>query len=126
MTGQEIVMLIGAIIVVAFIIFCVVAFSLERKKVKADEFSEEEFAEPEFDTFHVKVLDFKCDMHYEGIKMPKLIKNFAVFFEFEDGKVKGLEVPEECYDAFEIGQEGLLTLANEKFISFDAGGEREC
>ena len=52
--------------------------------------------------------------------LPELVKNFAVSFELEHGEVLTLCVPEEYYGAFEIGQEGKLTLASEQFVSFEA------
>ncbi len=126
MSKQEWVLLIGAVIVGVFAVICVVGLIIERKKLKGKEFDEEKFAEPEYDTTRAKVVDIKCDMHYEGVKMPKLIKEFVVFFEVENREIIKLDVLEEYYSAFEVGQEGLLTLVNGNFISFDADGESEC
>ena len=115
---QSEILIIGALFVDAFIVLCVIAFAIERKKQKGEEFREEDFAEPKREVVYAKVVDVKCNTHYEGVKMPKLIKDFVVFFELENGNVISIE---EYYEAFEVGQKGELTLANGKFIAFIAG-----
>ena len=80
---------------------------------------------PEVQTvdLNVKVIDLMFKTHYEGIKLPKLIKTFLVFFEDENGKVFNIEVSEENFDAFEIGQKGLLTLEDGQLYSFQLDEE---
>ena len=125
MSGHNGMLIIGALFVGAFIVLCIIAFAIERKKRKGKEFCEEDFAEPKCDVFYAKVINVSCDTHHEGVKAPKLMKDFVVFFELKNGKVISINVPEAYYEAFEIAQKGKLTLANEKFISF-IEGEGEC
>ena len=97
---------------------------MTRKKLDKDGFSDSDFKEPSYDVFYAKVVDIKCDIDYnksvKGIKTPELIKNFMVTFELEHGELLTLCVAEEYYSAFEIGQKGKLTLANEEFVAFAA------
>jgi hypothetical protein len=124
MPVQELLIYIGIVLIVAFLIFAAVAVLITRKKLDKDGFSENDFKEPIYDVFSAKITDIKCDIGYDnsakGIRTPELVKNFAVSFELEHGEVLTLCVPEEYYGAFEIGQEGKLTLASEQFLSFEA------
>ena len=124
MSHQEWIILIGAVIAVALIVICAVGLTVERRKRK--DFTEEEFTAPIYDTVRAEVVDVKCDMHYEGVKSPKLIKEFAVFFSSKNGKTVKLDVPKEYYGAFEVGRHGVLTMTDGKFISFTADGESKC
>ena len=113
-----------------FLLLAIIGALMTRKKLDKDGFSDRDFNEPSYDVFYAKVVDVKCYISYnknvKGIKTPELIKNFMVSFELEHGEEINLEVSEEYYGAFEVGQCGFLTIANGKFISFAADGENEC
>ncbi len=129
MSIQELWIYIGIAVIAAFFALTVIGAVMTRKKLDKDGFSDGDFKEPSYEVFYAKVIDIKCDIGYnknvKGIRTPELIKNFMVSFELEHGEVITLCVPEEYYDAFEIGQEGMLTLANEKFVAFASGSGSE-
>ena len=117
----------GLIAIFTFLIFYGVMMNKEEKRQKAQNATRDlsEDTPPEVQTvdLNVKVIDLKFETHYEGIKLPKLIKTFLVFFEDENGKVFNIEVSEENFDAFEIGQKGLLTLEDGQLYSFQLDEE---
>ena len=124
MLEQNLWIYIGIAAVVIFFALTVIASLMTRKKLDKDGFFENDFKEPLYSALSAKVIDVKCDIGYadsiKGIRTPELIKNFMVSFELERGEVLTICVPEEYYGAFEIGQEGKLTLANEQFVAFEA------
>ena len=117
----------GLIAIFSFLIFYGIMMNKEEKRQKAQNATRDlpEDTPPEVQTvdLNVKVIDLKFETHYEGIKLPKLIKTFLVFFEDENGKVFNIEVSEENFDAFEIGQKGLLTLEDGQLYSFQLDEE---
>ena len=117
----------GLIAIFTFLIFYGIMMNKEEKRQKAQKATRDlsEDTPPEVQTvdLNVKVIDLKFETHYEGIKLPKLIKTFLVFFEDENGKVFSIEVSEENFDAFEIGQKGLLTLEDGQLYSFQLDEE---
>lgn len=117
----------GLIAIFTFLIFYGIMMNKEEKRQKAQNATRDlsEDTPPEVQTvdLNVKVIDLKFETHYEGIKLPKLIKTFLVFFEDENGKVFNIEVSEENFDAFEIGQKGLLTLEDGQLYSFQLDEE---
>jgi len=122
MSLQEWLICIGIAVIAAFFALTIIGAVMRRKKLDKDGFSDGDFKEPSCEVFYAKVIDIKCDIAYnknvKGIRTPELIKNFMVSFELEHGEVLTLCVPEEYYGAFEIGQEGALTFANEQFVAF--------
>jgi hypothetical protein len=52
------------------------------------------------------------------MKTPKATKIFTVVFHTEDDKVLSFNVPEEMYDGFEKGQEGILTVVDGQLYGF--------
>lgn len=78
----------------------------------------EDYPEPETITFHAKVVKMECATRHVGIKQPKLIKEFLVFFEDDEGKAIRLFVDEEYYLSMEVGQVGNLTLIDGELYSF--------
>ena len=117
----------GLIAIFTFLIFYGIMMNKEEKRQKAQkatrDLSEDTPPEVQIVDLNVKVIDLKFETHYEGIKLPKLIKTFLVFFEDENGKVFNIEVSEENFDAFEIGQKGLLTLEGGQLYSFQLDEE---
>ena len=117
----------GLFAIFAFLIFYGIMMDKEEKRQKAQneapKHSEDTSTEVQTVDLNVKVIDLKFETHYEGIKLPKLIKTFLVFFEDENGKVFNIEVSEENFDAFEIGQKGLLTLEDGQLYSFQLDEE---
>ena len=117
----------GLIAIFTFLIFYGIMMNKEEKRQKTQNATRDlsEDTPPEVQTvdLNVKVIDLMFKTHYEGIKLPKLIKTFLVFFEDENGKVFNIEVSEENFDAFEIGQKGLLTLEDGQLYSFQLDEE---
>ena len=112
----------GLIAIFAFLIFYGIMMDKEEKRQKAEKAtrdqSEETSIEVQTVDLNVEVIDLKFETHYEGIKIPKLVKTFFVFFEDENGNVIKIDVSEENFDAFEKGQKGLLTLQDGQLYSF--------
>ena len=67
---------------------------------------------------HLKVMDHTCEVKLVGTKTPKATKIFTVVFRTEDDKVLTFNVPEEMYDGFEKGQEGILTVVDGELYGF--------
>lgn len=112
----------GLIAIFAFLIFYGIMMHKEEKRQKAEnatrDQSEETSSEVQTVDLNVKVIDLKFETHYEGTKIPKLVKTFLVFFEDKNGNVIKIDVSEENFDAFEKGQKGLLTLQDGQLYSF--------
>jgi hypothetical protein len=68
---------------------------------------------------HVTVVGQTCSARMVGIKKPKAVNEFLIYFKDEDGKVFPVSVPEDLYDGFEEGQTGTLTLVNDKLYGFE-------
>ena len=105
-----------------FLIIYGIMMDKEEKRQKAEKAtrdqSEETSIEVQTVDLNVEVIDLKFETHYEGIKIPKLVKTFFVFFEDKNGNVIKIDVSEENFDAFEKGQKGLLTLQDGQLYSF--------
>ena len=112
----------GLIAIFAFLIFYGIMMDKEEKRKKAQneapKHSEDTSTEVQTVDLNVKVIDLKLETHYEGIKTPRLVKTFLVFFEDKNGNVIKIDVSEENFDAFEKGQKGLLTLQDAQLYSF--------
>lgn len=67
----------------------------------------------------VTVINQYCDTKVVGIKQPKAVEEFFIAFQESDGNIFNLSVPEECYDGFEIGQKGTLSLIDGKLYGFE-------
>lgn len=76
---------------------------------------ESEFIPVEVDA---TVVDMNCGVSLVGLQTPKATKEFVVAFRTDFGELLKLEVPEEMYDGFEIGQRGLLTVVDGTLYSF--------
>lgn len=83
--------------------------------------------EPTVISLHGEIVDVCCRVGSIGIKQPKTVKEFAVALRSDNGEVYPILVPEEIYDAFEIGQVGTLTLIDGVLDTFvlDGGAQDE-
>lgn len=119
----------AAIIFVFLILisFFVVMFTLLIKSEKYEKAKREQEKnnpvnneEREFETvdIKVKVIDQYCTTRMIGIKRPKSVEEYFISFEKDNDEVLKLLVPKECYDGFEIGQVGILTLVDGELYSF--------
>lgn len=70
-------------------------------------------------TVKATVIDQSCSVKMVGIKTPKTVKVFTVIFQTETGEVLSLNVPEEMYDGFEVGQVGDLSMADGELYGFE-------
>ena len=82
--------------------------------------SVDEILEREFETEEVRatVVDMTCGTKFTGTKQAKSVREFIVSFETSDCRTLRLQVPEELYDGFEIGQSGVLTVVDGDLYSF--------
>lgn len=67
----------------------------------------------------VTVVGQTCSAKVVGIKKPKAVNEFLIYFKDEDDNVFPISVPEDLYDGFEEGQKGTLTLVNGKLYGFE-------
>lgn len=81
---------------------------------------EEGFTDVERSTVELRarVAELICRTRMIGSKNPKAIKEFAVVFEADDGKIHTFGVPEEMYDCFEKGQIGTVSVVDGVLYGF--------
>ena len=119
----------AAIIFVFLILisFFVVMFTLLIKSEKYEKAKREQEKinlanneDREFETvdIKVKVVDQYCTTRMIGVKYPKSIEEYFIVFQIDNDETLKLSVPKECYDGFEIGQVGVLTLVDGELYSF--------
>ena len=92
----------------------------QRKELKNNPPQEADIDEPQTEPIvkTVKVIDQYCGTKVVGVKQPKAIEEFFITFQEIDGNIFNLAVPKECYDGFEIGQEGKLSVVNGELYGF--------
>ena len=71
---------------------------------------EEPIEEAEVITVRAEVVDMYCRAEMVGIKQPKIIKEFVIFFKIDNDQVESFYVQEEYYNDYEIGMSGTLTI----------------
>ena len=71
---------------------------------------EEPIEETEVITVRAEVVDMYCRAEMVGIKQPKVIKEFVIFFKIDNDQVESFYVQEEYYNDYEIGMSGTLTI----------------
>ena len=108
MDKMTIIFLIFIVFSILFFIIMMICGKHEKEKREADETIE----------INVKVVDQCCSTRMVGVKYPKSIEEYFICFQKDDGEILKLLVPKECYDGFEIGQVGLLTLVDGELYSF--------
>ena len=93
----------------------------QRKELKKNPRKEINLDEPptEPTVKKVTVINQFCDTKVVGIKQPKAVEEFFITFKEPDGNIFNLSVPKECYDGFEIGQEGKLSVVNGELYGFE-------
>ena len=127
MTPEEIGMILIAILAVIVTPLFIIAIRKELKKAsdrEKNEVNEDAIfdVEPDITVTRAEVIDLSCGVKsvgYQGYKLPRATKIFVISFKTERGDVLDLEVEEEYYDAFEIGQVGRLELINGRIASFE-------
>ena len=108
-----------------FVIFCIIMYikQLKRDIAKQQEHKNENNKpeEPEYITVTTKatVVDQTCCVKTIGIKTPKMIKEFSITFQTENGEIISLNVPEEMYDGFDKKQTGVLTIVDGQLYGFE-------
>ena len=131
------IIIIAVIILLALFLIAVaavvaVAVVLTRKKNKEKtqnvqaSVMQEEISTPQNDLEYeyktvemvATVIGQNCAARMIGTKTPKTVREFVVSFQSEKGEVFNLNVKEEVYDGFEIGQKGLLTMVDNELYSF--------
>ena len=111
----------GFLILISFFVcMFVLLIKSEKYEKKQKELNSQKDDSTEFETIDikVKVIDQYCTTRMAGVKYPKSIEEYFISFEKDNGEVLKLLVPKECYDGFEIGQVGVLTLVDGELYSF--------
>lgn len=102
----------------AFLIFLGRVIKQVNNKKQDNPPAEEAFPEPVATRQKVTVTNQYCTTEVIGIKNPKTVKRFVIGFETENGDTLVLDVFEEYYEGFEVGQVGTLILLDGAFDSF--------
>ena len=122
MTYEQIVTLVGAVLIAATLAICIPLAIRDSKRRAAPPTLEEKLAcKPEILTFHAEVIDIACGVYTDGgqsYTQPRAVREFCIKFREDDGSIRNVLIPEELYDAFEIGQRGSLTLIDGNINSF--------
>jgi hypothetical protein len=119
-----IVAVLAIIAVVGVVAWLILRYLLKPKNIQAElerqRAQNSEPFEPQFTTEEIQatVMDHTCAVKLVGTKTPKATKIFTVVFRTEDDKVLTFNVPEEMYDGFEKGQEGILTVVDGELYGF--------
>jgi len=118
----EIFLTVSAVIIIGVLFFCF-KWLFSKKKEHPDFYHEEDFVSDEDvknakAVYFVRVTGMKCGVKSVGIKNPKTVREFFVFFQTDEGKQLKVEVPEDVYSEFETGQCGELTLVDGKLFGF--------
>ena len=72
---------------------------------------------------HVTVTEQYCRVDAVGTRSFRNVKTFAIHVRDDFGNERKIELPEELYDAFEVGQVGTLTLVDGEVYSFELDGD---
>jgi hypothetical protein len=78
---------------------------------------------PQTEILHVTVTEQYCRMDAVGTRSFRNVKTFAIHVRDDFGNERKIELPEELYDAFEVGQLGTLTLVDGEVYSFELDGD---
>lgn len=109
-----------AVIIFAYYIRCVIKQYKQSENKKGMLGEETKKIKTEFTTVKVKaeVIDLCCRTDMIGIKTPKAIEIYTVFFETDGKETICINVPKEMYEGLEKGQRGELTLVEGELYSF--------
>ena len=129
MTPEQIGLILIAILAAIVVPLFIVAIRKDLKRAPSkEEIRAAEDAifdvEPEVTRTRAEVVDTVCGVNsvgYQGYKLPRAVKSFVISFKTVEGELLHLEVEEEYYSAFEIGQVGELELINGRIASFEVG-----
>ena len=78
---------------------------------------------PQTEILHVTVTEQYCRVDAVGTRSFRNVKTFAIHVRDDFGNERKIELPEELYDAFEVGQVGTLTLVDGEVYSFELDGD---
>lgn len=117
-------------LILLFIICVIVLVVIDKRKNKRDDVKPSEkwgnqIADEDFeqdcvmDKMRVSVVDQFCRVEMVGIRSPKSVEIFTVVFETDEGEVIKFDMPKEMYDGIDVGQRGILTIANGELYSFE-------
>lgn len=68
---------------------------------------------------HVTVVGQTCSAKVVGMKKPKAVNEFFIYFKNDNNETFFVSVPQELYDGFEEGQTGTLSLVSGKLYGFE-------
>ena len=127
MTPEEIgLILIALLFAIVIPLFIIAIRKAAKDAPSAEEIRAKEDAlfelEPDVKRIRAEVIDMACGVNsvgYQGYKLPRAQKSFVVTFKTEDGEILNFSIEEEYYDAFDIGQVGMLEIINGQIGSFE-------
>ena len=83
----------------------------------------DDFSSPNTEILHVRVTEQHCRLAAVGMRSFRNVKTFLIRVRDDFDNEREIELPEELYDAFEIGQIGTLTLVDGEVYSFELDGD---
>lgn len=124
MTTQEIIWIaIGAVVV--FIVGLFISYLKKTSLTEAEVIAAEDAIlnrKAVVEKLRAEVVDMACDVTsigYQAYKQPKAVKQFCIKFRTGEEEIRDIFVSESLYDAFEVGQVGMLTLVDGHVDSFE-------
>lgn len=112
------------VFIVLFLIWCFL-YGLVKTNSDPDENSDNTGTDNDFPpceeiaSQHVTVVGQTCSAKVVGIKKPKAVNEFLIYFKNDNKETFSVSVPQELYDGFEEGQTGTLSLVNGKLYGFE-------
>ena len=83
----------------------------------------DDFSSPNTEILHVSVVEQHCRVDAVGTRSFRNVKTFLIRVRDDFGNEREILLPEELYDAFEVGQVGTLTLVDGEVYSFELDGD---
>ena len=78
---------------------------------------------PRSEILHICVVEQYCRVDAVGTRSFRNVKTFAIHVRDDFGNERKIDLPEELYDAFEVGLVGTLTLVDDEVYSFELDGD---
>ncbi len=112
------------VFIALFLIWCFL-YGIVKTNSDPDENTDTDDADNDFPpceeitSQHVTVVGQTCSAKVTGIKKPKAVNEFLIYFKNDNEETFSVSVPQELYDGFEEGQTGTLSLVNGELYGFE-------
>ena len=121
------VIIVAAVLLLLIVTMILVFRDVSRIRKEKEQILEETpwETEPQKTEIRATVVDVQVGTKWEGIRIPRAVEEYRVFFEDDWGNPFSLEVPKEYFDGFTVGLKGILVMVNDTLYGFtpDSDGE---